>query len=61
MRWADATAEHSGLRFWHFLTHLDAYFHRQGTARRMRFDGGADTVRKLGTVVTQPVPLAYWR
>jgi hypothetical protein len=25
----------------------------------MRFDGGADTAEKLGTVVTQPVPLAW--
>jgi hypothetical protein len=41
------------------LGRADAYLYVQGTAWRMRFDGGADTVQKLGTVVTQPVPLAF--
>ena len=41
------------------LGRADAYFYVQGTAWRMGFDGGADTVRKLGTVVTQPVRLAF--
>jgi hypothetical protein len=41
------------------LGRADAYFYIEGAAWRMRFDGGADTVQKLGTVVTQPVPLAW--
>jgi len=41
------------------LGRADGYFYVQNVAWRMRFDGGGDTVRKLGTVATHAVPLAY--
>lgn len=40
------------------LGRFDGYFYVQNEAWKMRFDGGPYTVRKMGTLMTTPLPLS---